>query len=323
MRNFLTQLPSFHFLFRQLLMYYCSTQDYKYFMVKLYSYFQITTLNDTRMHSILDHISIKNLIFIILISIFVIFLHIFVICLYCDRINRVIKRKSNRRSKSRRRHGDASFTDIPLNARAIPDKTLTAFLASAREQVVNEKSTVKHGLLEFAAEQFDEPALYPRSVSSIGRKTDGNLNSSITNFNAVSYEHRPQEESLQDRRYKTVNASFKYNQENEDITYANLAIIENLKKKDSFGSEQMIVSKKSIEEPPPLLHRATIQKSSDSFGQEIDENKVTKKKPYEHLHISDEKKKKHQYENHEIITRNRSFVIQQQPMTQMTSFSAV
>lgn len=239
--------------------------------------------------------SFNNQLYIFIISGLIVLLIVVIFCANCIK-----KRQIRREETELERHPPTKFDDVPLRQEPPTERSLTDFLASAQIDINNEKSVVKQGLFAFVTEQFDEPASNPRTVEFAPRKSMAN----ITNF----YQNRPDH---LERQYLTVNASYKYSPDQDksnDCIYANFAtMMSNVQKKESFGSEQMLSKKPSVEEPPLLAQRFTVQKSADALltipQTESEEPKKTK--PYEHLHIQDKKKSQAQYENHEIISKNR------------------
>lgn len=250
-------------------------------------------------------LSFNTQIYIFIVSALIVLLVLFILCVNCNKKPRVHRSKRRQRQSSEKnRFDDGRFVDVPLELPASRDRSLSTFLASAQNQMADEKSVVKQALFGLVTERFDEPAVNPRKVDFVGRKSLANINKNVSNF------HQHHTDPLE-RQYMTVDASFKFSPDEDkslDIIYANFATLTaNYKKKDSFGSEQMISKKSLIEEPPVVAQRFTIQKSVDAIQLEPESAERKKIKPYEHLHIRNEKRKRHQYENHEIISKNRAF----------------
>lgn len=255
------------------------------------------------MQNLTELFSSNSQIYVFILSALIIFLMLAVFCVYCNKKNKL------HRADLKPERSLETFIDVPLVRAEARQRSLSTFLASAQEQVTDEKSVVKQALLGLVTEKFDEPAINPRTVSFIGRKSLANLHRDIPNFHLI----HSSDDSLE-RQYRTVNASYKYSQgqgpdKSLEVIYANFETVTlNLKKKETFGSEQMILKKSSIEEPPALAERFTVHKSEQSIPTEVEGGEKKKRKPYEHLHLNDEKKAKHQYENHEIINKSRGFV---------------
>lgn len=253
-----------------------------------------------------EELSFNTQIYIFIVSALIVLLVLVILCVNCNKKRRVHRSKRRQRQSSDKNRFDGDrFVDVPLELPAPHDRSLSTFLASAQNQMAEEKSVVKQALFGLVTERFDEPAVNPRKVDFIGRKSVANIQKIVPNF----HQHRT---DVLERQYMTVDASFKFSPDEEknlEIIYANFeTLTANSKKKDSFGSEQMISKKSLIEEPPVLVQRFTVQRSVDAIQLEPEGAERKKINPYEHLHINDEKKKRNQYENHEIISKNRAFV---------------
>lgn len=269
------------------------------------------------MQYLTDFISFNIQLYIFIISALVLLLILTLFCVHCNDKKRTHRRRRTAHRPSERLPA-TTFTEIPLKqTTASCDKSLTTFLESAQVQIKSEQSVVKETLLGIVTETYetyDEPAANPRTVEFVGRKSLApGLHQDVTSFGRYRMENNGLE-----RQYKTINASYKFNEspdkeKSREVIYANFEtlVASNFKKKDSFGSEQMIAKKSLIEEtePPALETRFTVQKSEESIlsdGEGGDKKK--QKAPYEHLHLNDDKKVRHQYENHEIINKSRGFV---------------
>lgn len=225
------------------------------------------------------------------------------------------------------------FVDVALRPSDPRKQSLSTFLESAQTKVVEEKSVVKQGLLSIInPEVFDTPNPCPRTANPAPRPSLAVFQKGlpIQTPTVPMTIYNSSDENLE-RQYKTVNASYKY-QNNKELSmetiYANFeTLTENLMKREAFGSEQLIatmdrpvklkhpeyLTRKEVfgseqlmttTERPVINKRFSVRKSEEvlpSKKLEIAPEVKEKRVQYDYLHFPEPEKKPRSYENHEII----------------------